>query len=377
MPARAENLLHYAASETDADIFYGSNFGAPDAFAWFTAGDTSYLIASDLELGRAQEESSADEVLSLTEYRARAVKRGVERPIMADILAEALRHKKVKRAFVPETFPLGMADALRERGLVLVVRRSPFFAKRVIKTTAEVKEIVRAQEATERAVARAFERLRRATIEGNRIVENGRALTAEDIKRTIDVSLMEDACIAKNTIVACGEQACDPHNRGSGPLKPNLPIVFDVFPRSNTGYFADMSRTIVKGRPTEAAAKLYATVLEGQELGIKAIREGVNGKDVHMSIHRLFEERGYRTGMRNGKMEGFFHGTGHGVGLDIHEAPRVGGVDDILPAGSVVTVEPGLYYPGIGGVRIEDMVLVQKRGCRNLTKFPKDTWIID
>jgi len=365
-------LLHYAASETDADMYYATGFLAPDAFAWFRARGRDYLLASDLEIGRAREESSADVVLSLTAMRARAVKGGVAKPGMADILAAALRHARVRRACVPDQFPLGMADALRKRGIRIDARPAPFLPARVIKTPAEVRALRSCQAATERAVAKAFARLKRARIKGNRIVEGSRILTAEDIKRTIDVALMEDSCIAKNTIVACGDQAVDPHNRGTGPLRPNLPIVFDVFPRSAaTGYYSDMSRTVVKGKASPAARKQYAAVLGAQEMGIAMVRAGVNGKDIHTAIQQRFEAQGYRTGPKNGKMQGYFHGTGHGVGLDIHEAPRVGGVDDLLPEGSVVTVEPGLYYAGVGGVRIEDMVLVQKRGCRNLTEFPK------
>ncbi len=374
MARAAVPLLHYAASETDADMYYATRFLAPDAFAWFRAGGRSYLLASDLEIGRAREESEADRVLSLSAYRRRALAAGVARPGMADILAAALRHKRVRRAAVPDQFPLGMADALRRRGIRVTPRPAPFFAERVVKSPAEVRAIRDCQEATERAVAKAFARLRRARIRGDRIVEKGgTALTAEEIKRTIDAALLEDGCIARNTIVACGDQAVDPHNRGSGFLRPHRPIVFDVFPRSaRTGYYSDMSRTVLKGRAGDAVRRQFAAVLEGQEMGIGMIRAGVNGKDVHSAIQRLFTERGYRTGPRNGKMQGFFHGTGHGVGLDIHEAPRVGSADDPLPEGSVVTVEPGLYYPGVGGVRIEDMVLVQKRSCRNLTIFPKE-----
>ena len=373
MPRAPMPLLHYAASETDADMYYATRFLAPDAFAWFRAGGRDHLLASDLEIGRAREEASVDAVLSLTEYRRRAQRSGAERPNMADILAAALRHRRVRRAAVPDNFPLGMADALRRRGLRLESRAAPFFPERVVKTPAEVRALRECQAATERAVARAFDRLRKARIRGGRIVEKGgRVLTAEAVKHGIDAALLEDGCIAKNTIVACGDQAVDPHNRGSGPLLPHRPIVFDVFPRSaRTGYYSDMSRTVVKGRASEAVRKQYAAVLEAQEMGIRMIRAGVNGKDVHTAIQDRFTAQGYRTGPRNGKMQGFFHGTGHGVGLDIHEAPRVGGADDLLPAGSVVTVEPGLYYAGVGGVRIEDMVLVQERGCRNLTVFPK------
>jgi Xaa-Pro aminopeptidase len=373
MSRNASCLLHYASPETDSDILYATRFGAPDPFAWFRARGKDFLLASDLEIGRARDEAEVDTVLSLTDYRARAKKAGVERPGMADILAAALRHKGSKNVEVPDTFPLGMADALRRRGFVLRARSSPFFGDRVLKTTAEVKAIRECQVATERAVALAFRRLKKAKVRGIRIVENGRALTAEDVKRTIDTALLEDNCIAKNTIVACGDQAVDPHNRGSGPLRPHKPIVFDVFPRhAHTGYYSDMSRTVVKGRASDAVRKQFQAVLEAQEMGIGMVRAGVNGRAIHEAIQRRFEAQGYRTGPKNGKMQGFFHGTGHGVGLDIHEAPRVGGVDDPLPARSVVTVEPGLYYTGVGGVRIEDMVLVEKGGCRNLTTFPKE-----
>jgi Xaa-Pro aminopeptidase len=373
MPRATTPLLHYAASETDADMYYATRFLAPDAFAWFRASGRDYLLASDLEIGRARDEAAVDTVLSLTEYRERARRAGVKRPGMADILAAALRRKGVKRAAVPEQFPLGMADALRRRGIRIEPAPAPFLPERVVKTGAEVRALRDCQAATERAVARAFDRLRKAKVRGSRIVEKGRALTAEDVKRTIDVALMEDSCIAKNTIVACGDQAVDPHNRGSGPLRPHLPIVFDVFPRSaTTGYYSDMSRTVVKGRPSEAVRRQFHAVLDAQEMGIGMVKAGVNGRSIHEAIQRRFTEQGYRTGPRNGKMQGYFHGTGHGVGLDIHEAPRVGGVDDVLPEGSVVTVEPGLYYSGVGGVRIEDMVLVKDGGCRNLTEFPKE-----
>ncbi len=369
MPSK--NLLLYGASDSDSDILYASGFNAPDPFCWFRAGERTCLVASDLELGRARREARVDEVLSLSAAATSARKRLGRPPRPADVVAEALRSRRVRRAAVPASFPLGMAEALRASGIRLDVRPAPFLPERVVKTPAELREIRRCQRATERAVQRAFERLRRARVRGRRIVEKGRALTAEDIKRTIDVALMEDGCVARHTIVACGEHAVDPHDTGSGPLLPHVPIVFDVFPRSATGYFSDMSRTVVKGKPSDAVRRLHAAVLDGQTLGIRSVRAGANGKDIHGAIHARFRALGYETGPREGGMQGFFHGTGHGVGLDIHEAPRIGGVDDLLPAGAVVTVEPGLYYPGVGGVRIEDMVLVRENGCTNLTRFPK------
>ena len=201
---------------------------------------------------------------------------------------------------------------------------------------------------------------------------NGEPVTSEWIKKLINVQLMESECVAQHTIVAGGDQACDPHNEGSGPLPANRSIIFDVFPRSaQTRYFADMSRTIVKGTPSPELKKLYQIVKDAQEEAITKIHDGADGAKIHQGICDRFDAAGYRTGVVNGRMEGYFHGTGHGVGLDIHEAPRISRTGSLLQEGHIVTVEPGLYYPGLGAIRIEDMVLVTKDGCRNLTNFPK------
>ncbi|HET8575937.1 MAG TPA: M24 family metallopeptidase, partial [Methylomirabilota bacterium] len=184
--------------------------------------------------------------------------------------------------------------------------------------------------------------------------------------------LMENDCIAQHTIIACGEQGVDPHNQGSGPIRPHQGIIFDIFPRSSaTRYFADMTRTVVKGRASDELKRIYDAVLAAQLRGIALVRAGASGAAIHAEVNRTLEDRGYLTGVVNGRNQGFFHGTGHGVGLDIHEPPRVSRVDQQLEAGHVVTVEPGLYYPGRGAVRIEDIVVVEEGGCRNLTRAPK------
>jgi Xaa-Pro aminopeptidase len=183
---------------------------------------------------------------------------------------------------------------------------------------------------------------------------------------------MEHDCIAQHTIIACGEQGVDPHNEGSGPIRAHQGIIFDIFPRSSRSrYFADMTRTVVKGKASDELRRLYEVVLAAQLRGTELVRDGASGAAVHAEVARAMEARGYPTGVVDGRHQGFFHGTGHGVGLDIHELPRIGRVDHQLRAGNVVTVEPGLYYAGRGAVRIEDMVVVEADGCRNLTCFPK------
>src|SRR5205814_10435086 len=176
--------------------------------------------------------------------------------------------------------------------------------------------------------------------------------------------------VSLGTIVAGGDQACDPHERGFGPLYADSLIILDVFPRdAKTGYFGDMTRTVVRRRASDAQRKLWETVKAGQALALRHIKAGVDGAAIHKAIQDLFAKRGFPTEMRKGRRVGFFHGTGHGLGLEIHEYPRLQKVT--LKAGNVVTVEPGLYYPGLGGVRLEDVVVVTKTGHKLSSRFPK------
>jgi Xaa-Pro aminopeptidase len=243
----------------------------------------------------------------------------------------------------------------------------------LVKTSGEVAAIERTQRAVEESFEEILGVLRRSRAIGGRLRHRGEVVTSESLRAALHRALLERGCLARNTIVACGDQGCEPHLRGTGPIRPGRTIIFDIFPRSETSrYFADMTRTVVKGRASPAVRRLFEAVREGQALGVSLVRAGVNGRAVDGEIRKHFEKLGYRTERRNGGWVGYFHGTGHGVGLDIHEAPwLLKSRDSTLPAGAVVTVEPGLYYPGVGGVRIEDMVLVTKIGCRNLTRFPK------
>jgi Xaa-Pro aminopeptidase len=283
-----------------------------------------------------------------------------------------LQDAGLKDILVPPTFPFLHASRLQELGYRLRTKREPFYEQRVMKSDDEVRHIEAAQRATETAVAAAHQTLRRAEIRDNVLWLDGEMLTSERVKKLINVALMECDCVAQHTIVAGGEQACDPHDEGSGPLPAHRSIIFDVFPRSaGTRYFADMSRTVVRGTPSPELTRLYHAVKDAQEEAITKIRDGADGAAIHQGICDRFEKAGYKTGLVNGRMQGYFHGTGHGVGLDIHEAPRISRTGSLLQEGHVVTVEPGLYYPGLGAVRIEDMVLVTKDGCRNLTNYPK------
>jgi len=364
--------LFIAASEQDSNLYYATKFMAPDPFIYLEIKGERVLVMSDLEMDRAKAQATVDRVLSYSEVEGKAKSRGIKVPTTVDIVHVVLRESKIRQLLVPANFPFIHATRLQELGYSLKPKRDPFFEQRVVKTAEEVRHIEEAQRATEEAVAAAHAMLRRAEIKGEQLWLDGAPITSERIKQLINVALMERGCIAQHTIVAGGEQACDPHNEGSGPLPAHRSVIFDVFPRSaTTRYFADMSRTVVRGTPSPELVKLYQTVKDAQEDAIAKIKDGADGMKIHQGICARFEKAGYKTGMVNGRMQGYFHGTGHGVGLDIHEAPRISRTGSLLQEGHVVTVEPGLYYPGLGAVRIEDMVLVTRDGCRNLTNFPK------
>jgi Xaa-Pro aminopeptidase len=364
--------LFIAASENDSNLYYATRFIAPDPFIYLEIKGERLMVMSDLEMDRAKTQASVDRVLSYSQIEERARSLGIKEPTAVDVVHVILKEFSIRRILVPANFPFIHATRLQELGYSLKPKRDPFYEQRVVKTAEEVHHIEASQRATEDAVALAFTLLRQAEIKDGQLWIDGAVLTAERIKQVINVKLMERDCVAQHTIVAGGEQACDPHNEGSGPLPPNSSIIFDVFPRSATSrYFADMSRTVIRGAPRPELKRLYQTVKDAQEEALDQIKDGADGKKIHQGICERFDRAGYKTGLVNGRMQGYFHGTGHGVGLDIHEAPRISRTGSLLQEGHVVTVEPGLYYPGLGAVRIEDMVVVTKDGCRNLTNFTK------
>jgi Xaa-Pro aminopeptidase len=368
-----ETLLIVADSEHDANMLYAVGMFVPDPFIYLNIAGRPHIVMNDLEIDRARAQAPHCRVLSLSAYQRKLRAAGVKKTGFARIIRQILREKKIRRALVPENFPFSLARDLKKLGVKLKPRAG-FFPKREIKSADEVKKISAALAMAEVGMAEGMEVLRRAKISRDRkLIYHGVPLTSERLRAVVDCAILQANGLAANTIVAGGRQACDPHERGHGPLRAHEPIVIDIFPRSQkTSYFGDITRTVVRGHASEAVRRLYDTVCAGQKIVFEKIRAKVKTADVHKAVQKFFAQQGYKTGRRDGRMEGFFHGTGHGLGLEIHEAPRVNATStEILRPGHVVTVEPGLYYPGIGGVRLEDVALVTANGAKNLTRFEK------
>jgi len=371
---KRETLLMVADSERDADMLYAVGMFVPDPFIYLRLRGANCIVMSDLEIDRARAQVPHCRVFSLSRYQKRIRAQGIRNPSLAHVIAQILREKQVSRAVVPGSFPCGLATELRRLKVAVHPKRGAFFPQREQKSPEEAKRITAALTMAEVGLAEAIQVLRNAKIgKGNRLFYHNVPLTSEKLRGVIETAIVQASGLASHTIVAGGRQACDPHEPGHGVLRANEPIIMDVFPRSQkTGYFGDITRTVVKGQASEAVRKLYDTVWRGQKLAFRKMRAGVRTAEVHRAVQDFFEQQGYKTGRRNGRMQGFFHGTGHGLGLEIHEPPRINATSiGKLKPGHVITVEPGLYYPELGGVRLEDVALIAKNGPRNLTRFEK------
>ncbi len=363
--------LLYADTARSADMLYFGRFSVPDPFIALSVRGQKVAVLNALEFGRAKKSAAFDTVLPLEPWlekaRAKDSKAGVP-----EVIALLANHYKLRTFDVASEFPLALADKLRALGLQLTPVPA-LFPEREIKTTAEAAAIREGNRCSALGIGAAEALLRRSKIKAGKLILDGKPLTSERLKIAVEIACLEAGALSIDTIAAGGDQGCDPHERGHGPLRANELIVVDVFPRvTATGYHGDMTRTFLKGRASAKQHDLVNAVRTAQLAALDAVRAGVNGRHVHQQCLNVFERHGFETKRTPKGSVGFFHGTGHGLGLDVHELPRMSSVDYTLKKGSVVTVEPGLYYPGLGGCRIEDVVQVTDGKPKLLSSFHYD-----
>ncbi|WP_256403704.1 M24 family metallopeptidase [Halorubrum salinum] len=367
------------ADSDDANQLYLSGFTGPDPFLTLYADGDVHLLVSGLEYGRARSESAADTVERHADYDYEYGGREARH----DMYAAFVRDKGAESVSMPPRAPVGTADALRERGIDVAVDGDDRLGDvRAVKTDEEIRAIREAQRANEAAMRAAEGLLAEADVAGDdapgsdvergTLVHEGEPLTSERVAEEIEVTLLRHGCALDETIVAGGAQAADPHDRGSGPLRANEAIIVDIFPRSKaTRYNADMTRTFCVGEPPAALREWYDLTERALAAALDAVEPGATGEDVHAAACEVYEDAGEPTFRTDPETEtGFIHSTGHGIGLDVHESPRLASGGDELEPGHVITVEPGLYDPDVGGVRIEDLVVVTDDGYENCTDYP-------
>lgn len=369
-------FLMMSESEHNADMYYASSFLAYDSFIYLNSDDDLILV-SDMELGRAKKESKVKEVIPTSRYNIMdkiRKNRDVD-AAYCEMIRELLHSRNLNRIAVPYNFPVQLADCLRKADFEIIPIKSPLREMREIKNEKEISAIEYAQRAGEKALSEGINAIKNTSVRNGILMHENSPLKAENLRAIIDKSLLSYNCESPDIIIACGKGSSDPHWKGEGELLADEPIVIDMVPRSRKErYYSDMTRTVMHGTPSEELKSMYSAVLDSQEAALNNIKAGVTGAQIHNIVCDILEERGYETarGKNTEFTEGFIHSTGHGVGLDIHEGPSLGENGKELKAGCVVTVEPGLYYKKIGGVRLEDVVVVTRSGCKNLTMFEKN-----
>ncbi|RQG98543.1 M24 family metallopeptidase [Natrarchaeobius oligotrophus] len=362
------------ADGSDSDQRYVSGFTAPDPYQTLVTDEGVHLLVSGLEYGRASADANADSVSrrAAYDYQALVAEHGRHEGKVRALEAFLTDHG-VESVAVPRNFPTGTADGLRDRGVSVTVEPEGIVEGiRATKTEWEIDRIAASQRANEAAMATAEELIASADIDDGVLVHGGEPLTSERVKEEIEVTLLRHGCGLDETIVVCGADGADPHDRGSGPLRANELIVIDIFPRDKeSGYFGDLTRTFARGDPGEEARRRYEVTERAYRAALEAVEPGVTGAAVHDVACDVIEDAGYETLRSDPSTEtGFIHSTGHGVGLDIHEEPSVSPAGGELEPGHVLTIEPGIYEPTVGGVRIEDLVVVTEDGYENLTEYP-------
>ena len=373
------DVLMYGDTMRSPELRHEVPVAIPDPFLYAEREGRRVVVLHSLEIPRVREEAPDLEIVPLEQLGSDELfSQGLKGwEITLELALRACRELGIESAAVPESFPVGHADHLRANGIELTIERDLFEDRRRAKNETELRGIRNAQKACEAALDASRELLRRAQANGGGLEVDGKPLTSERLKRVIEEVFADHDVEGGDMIVSHGPQTAVGHEMGSGQIAPNEPIVFDLFPRDKaTGCYADMTRTYVVGEPSDEVKEWHRLVKEALDTSTAGVKPGVNGRKLYEQVCDIFQQAGYKTQLNKEPGEvledGFFHGLGHGVGLEVHELPTMGRVGHDLVAGDVVTVEPGLYRSGYGGLRLEDLVLVTENGYEVITDYPYD-----
>ena len=373
---RQQSILFHADS-SDPDMLYFSKFNAFDPYLAFSVGRKKFGIAHASEYGRMVAESGFDEILLLQEISKGAARRFKlpqgQQPDTCHVVRHLAKLYQIPSFRIGARFPAALAADLQQAGLKLEIDKNvSLFPKREIKTATEIEALRKGNRASAAGFRVVKKTLTESKIRGGQLIHQGKVLTSERLRELISHAALEEGAVALHTIASCGDQVCDNHSPGHGPIMANELIIVDIFPRrTEDGYWGDMTRTFLKGRASDAQKRLVRTVKRGHELAIRMIKPGQVGGKVHEAVQAFFEKEGYKTVKDSKTPEGFFHALGHGIGLEVHESPIIRAAAPFkFKKGQVVTVEPGLYYLGLGGVRIEDVIHLVPGGNEKISHTP-------
>ena len=366
----------------NAGLYRRIRFLVGDPVAWIEVTDASgfaesTLILRDIEMQRAKAAANVARVACPADFTPAGGLSGDRETATAQSAAEFVFRTGCTEVAVDRSLPMIYAEMLSRAGILVRCETEWGLIERRQKDASEIAAIRFAQQQTEEVMRTECQSIARAQTGANNILfVDGKPLTSERMQSMIDIWLLERGFSNPMSIVAGGPMGADCHDHGHGPLRSMEPIIVDIFPRDKKSlYNGDCTRTVVHGQISEKLAMMHAAVAKAKAAATSAVRAGVTGQFVHEATCLSMEASGYRMGFApEGASDDFTsmtHGTGHGLGLEVHEPPllAVGGPE--LLVGDVVTIEPGLYCKALGGIRIEDIVVVTEDGCLNLNSLPE------
>lgn len=363
-------ILIIGSSDDMSDLFYATKIKTSDPIILLITKNAKYIVVSDFETERVHRIIPSAQIMSPSMLQPKAKKRkGLDYCAVA-----LLKRLNISKVYVPWNFPTGPACTIQKAGIHIYPIRSQVFPERAVKNADELHYITETQQSAVIAMQKAIELIRKAEPDDSGYLRIDRdLLSSEQVREVIRKTLFELNCLARDVIVSCGADSAEPHEIGQGPLRCGEPIVIDIFPQHiEHRYWGDLTRTVVRGTASSELRRMYSAVKKAQQETLNKIKAGVSCSTIDETARCTFEKLGYKTYIDKGRRVGFIHSTGHGVGLCIHENPSLSpNSKEILQEGNVVTVEPGLYYPQLGGIRIEDTVLVTKHGWRYLAPCEK------
>jgi Xaa-Pro aminopeptidase len=362
----------------NAILYHAIRFNVGDPAALIEiAGKGRTLILREIEMDRAKQHARADKVLGYSDVAPASGLSGDRETGSAQGVVEFLRRNRITRVVTDRSLPFIYAHHIQSAGIALDYDPDKGVLNRRAKDEQEVAHLARAQRDTETVMERACRLIARAPADRAGVLQHdGAPLTAERMRSMIDIWLLEIGYANPDAIVAPGPEGGDCHNHGHGPIKTGQFVIVDIFPLNKTTlYNGDCTRTVVHGEVPDAIRAMHDAVVEAKAAAIAATRAGVTGEQVHGATARVLTARGYHMGQpapdAPAELACMPHGTGHGIGLEVHEPPLLDRAGPALVVGDALTIEPGLYSKALGGVRVEDMVIVNANGCRNLNSLPE------
>jgi Xaa-Pro aminopeptidase len=364
MNRATDTMLLGGAKGPFEDVRYLAGFGGFAPAILLVSGKSKLLVVSELEALGARAKTRGAQVITPNDLGIT----GAARAQVSAWAVAALKHLRKKAVSVPCELSVGIVNELTSNGIRVTIMSGPACPQREIKKPREIENIRTSQRAAAEAMRAAMKMIAASRPDSHNVLRlGGEPLTSERVRERIEEVFLAHRCVAVETIVSGGRSSADPHNHGTGPLRANEPILMDLFPlHKEHGYWGDISRTVVRGKAPPELRKMYNAVRAAQKIALSEVRAGSDARNIHNAALVELQRRGFKTCIQNGRCVGLAHSVGHGVGLHIHEPPFISVVPATLKAGNVITVEPGLYYPKIGGVRIEDTVVVTRTGYRPL-----------